>query len=264
MFWSGLGFNSHSFARPDFLLKPDYLYNMEIKTCSKCKADLPLSEFQTYYHSTQKRTFRRGHCTKCLYSTRKKNKMDRLLNSTKIVPPVPLKQEPEVSKKINTKEKICITCFEIKSVDDYYTSRLTCKKCCLEKEQKYRTEKTYKSLDKNGGSMRVPNRPGNFHDEYQRHYTYEILIAMGWSLNEENGKWWKEGIKNKDGIFTNVKKYKRTQLDTPKYYTLEEKMEKVILGKELRNEGKTYLEISNIINISPPTVCKWLKEYEKK
>jgi hypothetical protein len=190
--------------------------------------------------------------------------MDRLLNSTKIVPPVVLELEPEVPKKINTKEKICVTCFEIKSVDDYYSNRLTCKKCCLEKEYKYRTEKTYKNLDKNGGSLRVPTKPGNFHDEYQKHYTHEILLAMGWSLNEENGKWWKEGVKNKDGVFINVKKPVKTNYWPPKYYTIEEKLEKVIIAREHKSQGKNYYEISKIINVSPPTVCKWLKEYEKK
>jgi len=136
-----------------------------MKICNKCKEDLPLSDFQTYYHSTQKKIFTRGHCTKCLYSTRKKNKMDRLLIPTEIVPPVVLKEEPVVLEIKDTKQKTCITCLEVKSVDDYYTSRLTCKKCCLEKEYKYRAEKTYISLDKNGGSLRVPNKPGNFHDE---------------------------------------------------------------------------------------------------
>lgn len=263
MFWSGLGFNSHSFARPDFLFKLDYLYNMEIKTCSKCKSDLPLSEYQTYFHSKVNKHFTRGHCTKCLYSTRKKNKMDRLLNSTKIVQPVPLKQEPKVSKKINTKEKICVTCNEVRTIDDYYANRLTCKKCCLEKEYKYRTEKTYKNLHKNGGSLRVPTKPGKFHDEYQKHYTHEILLAMGWKLNEENGKWWKEGIKTKDGLFINVKKPVKTNYFPPKYYTLEEKLEKVIIAREHKSQGMNYFEISKIIDVSPPTVSKWLKEYEK-
>ena len=189
--------------------------------------------------------------------------MDRLLNSTKIVQPVVVELEPEVSKKINTKEKICVTCFEIKSVDDYYVNRLTCKKCCLEKEYKYRTEKTYKNLQNNGGSKRVPIKPGKYHDEYQKHYTHEILLAMGWKLNEENGKWWKEGIKTKEGLFINVKKPVKTNYFPPKYYTLEEKLEKVIIAREYKSQGKNYFEISKIIDVSPPTVSKWLKEYEK-
>ena len=190
--------------------------------------------------------------------------MDRLLNQTVKVEPVVLELKPEVPKTINTKEKICVTCLEVKSVDDYYVNRLTCKKCCLEKEYKYRAEKTYKSLDKNGGSLRVPIKPGNFHDEYQKHYTHEILLSMGWSLNEENGKWWKEGIKTKDGVFINLRKPQRINYFPPKYYTIDEKMEKIILGIELRNQGKNYFEISKIIDVSPPTVSKWLKEYEKK
>jgi hypothetical protein len=189
--------------------------------------------------------------------------MDRLLIPTEIIPPVVLKEEPEVIKVKDIKQKTCITCLEVKTVDDYYTSRLTCKKCCLEKELKYRTEKTYLSLDKNGGSLRVPIKPGNFHDEYQRHYTHEILLSMGWKLNEENGKWWKDGIKTKDGLFINLKKPQRT-LNQPKYYTLEEKLEKVIIIREQKSQGKTYVEIGKIIDVSPPTVCKWLKEYEKK
>ena len=236
---------------------------MEIKTCSKCKADLPLSEYQTYFHSKVNKHFTRGHCTKCLYSTRKKNKMDRLLIPTEIVQPVVLKEEPEVPKIKDIKEKICITCLEVKTVDDYYANRLTCKKCCLEKEYKYRTEKTYKNLQNNGGSKRVPIKPGKYHDEYQKHYTHEILLAMGWKLNEENGKWWKDGIKTKDGLFINLKKPIPTKHEM-KYYTLEEKLEKVIIIREQKSRGKTYVEIGKIIDVSPPTVCKWLKQYEKK
>jgi len=234
-----------------------------MKICNKCKEDKPLSEFQTYYHSTQKKTFTRGHCTKCFYSTRKKNKMDRLLIPTEIVQPVVVELEPEVIKVKDIKEKICIECHEVKTVNDYYVNRLVCRRCCLEKERKYRTEKTYISLDKNGGSLRVPNKPGNFHDEYQKYYTHEILLSMGWKLNEENNKWWKDGIKTKDGLFINVKKPIPTKHNS-KYYTLEEKLEKVIIIIKEKSKGKTYVEIGQIIDVSPPTVCKWLKEYENK
>jgi hypothetical protein len=152
----------------------------------------------------------------------------------------------------------------IKTVDDYYKNRHVCKRCCTEKEKKSYVDKTYQRLNDNGGSLRVPNKPGNFHDEYQKHYTHEILLSMGWKLNEENGKWWKEGIKNKDGVFINLKKPIKINYFPPKYYTLDEKNEKVILGLELRSQGMNYLEISKIINVSPPTATKWLKEYEKK
>ena len=234
-----------------------------MKICNKCKEDKPLSEFQTYYHSTQKKTFTRGHCTKCLYSTRKKNKMDRLLITTEIVQPVVVELEPEVFKVKDIKEKTCVTCLVVKTVDDFYKNRLVCKKCCTEMEKKSYQDKTYQRLDKNGGSLRVPNRCGKFHDEYQKHYTYEILLAMGWKLNEENNKWWKDGIKTKDGLFINVKKPIPSKHNI-KYYTLEEKLEKVIIIKEERRKGKTYVEIGKIIDVSAPTACKWLKEYEKK
>jgi hypothetical protein len=190
--------------------------------------------------------------------------MDRLLIPTEIVQPVVVELEPEVIKIKDIKEKICIECHEVKTINDYYVNRLVCRRCCLEKERKYRTEKTYQSLQKNGGSLRVPNKPGNFHDEYQKYYTHEILLSMGWKLNEENNKWWKDGIKTKDGLFINVKKPIKTNYFPPKYYTIDEKNEKVILGLELRSQGMNYFEISKIINVSPPTVTKWLKEYEKK
>jgi len=189
--------------------------------------------------------------------------MDRLLIPTEIVQPVVLELEPEVIKVKDIKEKICIECHEVKTVNDYYVNRLVCRRCCLEKERKYRTEKTYISLDKNGGSLRVPNKPGNFHDEYQKYYTHEILLSMGWKLNEENNKWWKDGIKTKDGLFINVKKPLPTKHNS-KYYTLEEKLEKVIIIIKEKSKGKTYVEIGQIIDVSPPTVCKWLKEYENK
>jgi hypothetical protein len=189
--------------------------------------------------------------------------MDRLLIPTEIVQPMVLKEEPVVIKIKDINEKTCITCLEIKTVDDYYKNRHVCKKCCTELEKKSYKDKTYQRLEQNGGSLRIPNKPGNFHDEYQKHYTHEILLAMGWSLNEENNKWWKDGIKTKDGLFINVKKPLPSKHNI-KYYTLEEKLEKVIIIKEEKSKGKTYVEIGQIINVSPPTVCKWLKEYEKK
>jgi hypothetical protein len=189
--------------------------------------------------------------------------MDRLLIPTEIVQPVVLELEPEVIKIKDIKEKTCITCLEIKTVDDYYKNRHVCKRCCADMEKKSYKDKTYQRLEQNGGSLRIPNKPGNFHDEYQKHYTHEILLAIGWKLNEENNKWWKEGVKNKDGIFINVKKPPPTKHNI-KYYTLEEKLEKVIIAREEKNKGKTYVEIGQIINLSPPTVCKWLKEYENK
>ena len=234
-----------------------------MKICNKCKENVPLSDFQTYYHRPQQKTFTRGHCTKCLYSTRKKNKQDRLLIPTEIVQPVVLKEEPEVLEIKDVKEKTCVTCLVVKTVDDFYKNRLVCKRCCTELEKKSYQDKTYQRLDKNGGSLRIPNKPGKFHDEYQKHYTHEILLSMGWKLNEENNIWWKDGIKTKDGLFINVKKPLPSKHNI-KYYTLEEKLEKVIIIKEEKSKGKTYVEIGQIINVSPPTVFKWLKEYEKK
>jgi hypothetical protein len=198
-----------------------------------------------------------------LYSTRKKNKQDRLLIPTEIVQPVVLKEEPEVLEIKDVKEKTCVTCLVVKTVDDFYKNRLVCKRCCTELEKKSYQDKTYQRLDKNGGSLRIPNKPGKFHDEYQKHYTHEILLSMGWKLNEENNIWWKDGIKTKDGLFINVKKPLPSKHNI-KYYTLEEKLEKVIIIKEEKSKGKTYVEIGQIINVSPPTVFKWLKEYEKK
>jgi len=246
-----------------FSLKSDYLYNMEIKTCSKCKVDLPLSEFQTYYHRPKKKHFTRGHCTKCFYSTRKKNKLIQSVTKEIIVQPVVLELEPEVFKVKDIKQKTCVTCLVVKTVDDFYKNRLVCKKCCTDMEKKSYQDKTYQRLNDNGGSLRVPIKPGNFHDEYQRHYTHEILLSMGWKLNEENGMWWKEGIKNKDGIFTDVRKPLPTKHNL-KYFTLEEKLEKIIIIIEQRRKGKTYVEIGKIIDVSAPTACKWLKQYEKK
>ena len=86
---------------------------------------------------------------------------------------------------------------------------------------------------------------------------------MGWKLNEENMIWWKEGIKTKDGLFINLKKPIPTKHEM-KYYTLEEKLEKVIIAREHKSQGKTLVAIGKIIDVSPPTVCKWLKQYEKK
>jgi len=189
--------------------------------CSKCGVDKEEKNYQKYFHSKQQKWRQRRECTECLYSQRKKNMLIQSVNKEIIVQPEVLKEEPKVSKTINTKEKICLTCNETKSVDDFYTSRKTCKKCCLQKEYLYRTEKTYLNLDNNGGSLRVKTKPGEYHDEYQRYYTNELMIAMGWTYNKEKNLYWKLPFREEDGYYPTIRKTKpETYVDKIRKYGL--------------------------------------------
>jgi hypothetical protein len=113
--------------------------------------------------------------------------------------------------KAGKKLKRCIKCQIVRDANDYYNTRAVCKECVKEHERSYRRTREAKlKLERGLGIQRViKSKPGEYNNEYEQIATKELLTSIGWSFNEENNIFYKEGIKDKNGKWDNVKE------DTP-------------------------------------------------
>lgn len=108
------------------------------------------------------------------------------------------------------------SCYKCSSVEDLRFAQgrrnrkkkdtFICKKCYKE----YYTNRKLQKLEKNGGATRVRNTPNHYEDEFQKKATFELLHLMGWKFNENNQIWYKDGIKDSNGNFLNLKPAKKT------------------------------------------------------
>jgi hypothetical protein len=247
-----------------------------MKVCSKCNIDKEDKEFQTYWHSTQQKFRIRKECRFCHNTQHNERRRLKRLESKliqvsirpEIVQPVQLESQPDLSTDKNYQQ--CRTCEQFKLKTEYYRynnsgkkSYLDCRICINKKEVERSRIDRIKELEENGGSFQHKINPGEWIDEYQKEATYNILKAIGWKLNKDNGIWWKEGIKTSDGVFINVKSSKRLSFENyPSVISTPQKKETFDTAVAMRNKGKTYREISNKLNLSETTIHKWLN-YEK-
>ena len=163
-------------------------------------------------------------------------------------------------------QRRCKNCNEMKDIKTgYYAHRFECITCIREYELRVRTEKNTIHKMENGGSTRVPQKPGVYADEYQEAQTKEFLTLLGWKLNP-NGVWSKKGFKNKDKVWEKpIKKYKKPSNSnyhgserSPVYQKRDELL-------KLRKTGMTYVKIGNIYGISPATTMRIILDlYDKK
>jgi hypothetical protein len=243
--------------------------------CSKCKIDKDESKYQKYFHSTQKKFRIRKECTECLYKQRNerkrlKQKEPNLIQVSikeEIVQPVVQELQPDLSTDKNYKQ--CRTCQEWKLKTNFHSysksgkkSFLDCKICLNKKEVERSRIDRQKYLIENGGSDIHRVNPGEWVDEYQKEATYNILKSIGWKLNEENGIWFKDGIKTNEGVFINIKprKHKKRLIfdNYPESVRTEKKKEMFDTMLRMRNENYSYTQIGDKIGVSSTTVFKWL------
>jgi hypothetical protein len=243
--------------------------------CTKCKIDKEDNQYQKYWHSTQNKFRIRKECTECLYKQRnerkrlrrKEAKLIQVLTKEEIVQPVVKESQPDLSNDKNYKQ--CRTCQEWKLKTEYHSytklrkkSFLDCKICLNAKEVIRSRKDREEYLKQNGGSDLHKVNPGEWIDEYQKEATYNILKAMGWKLNKDNGIWWKDGIKTSDGVFINIKKrkYKKRLIfdNYPELVRTEKKKEMFDEMVRMRNEGLSYTQIGDKVGVSSTTVFKWL------
>lgn len=244
-----------------------------MKQCTKCKIEKELNQFYTYWHSTQQKQRVRGECNQCFFNKRKETKLIKLEQSNliqvsirpEIIQPVVLELQPDLSTDKNY--KLCRTCQKYLELDKYYNHNsrhsktyLDCKTCINKKEVQMARERRIIHLKENGGSERHFEKPNQWVDEYQKEATYNILKSIGWKLNEDNGIWWKDGIKTNNGVFINITPKK--DLSFVNYpYTINTDEKKIMFDRavKLRNEGMTFGKISDEVGMSQATIFKWLK-----
>ena len=115
----------------------------------------------------------------------------------------------------------------------------------------------------NGGSERVPMKPNTYADEYQKQGTFNFLTSIGWNFDGESKKWFKDGIKTKDGVFINIKPYTKNYgknvskyIDRMRNY----KNEHIEEVKYLRENGISTKLIADKFKVSTTTILTWLRE----
>ena len=212
-----------------------------MKVCTKCEKEKELDQYQKYFHSSQQKWRVRGECTDCYYKTRLKRKNPNLY----------YENHPDYKK--------CKTCSTWKLVDEFhFHSRVTglrftdCKSCQNEKDKiKYQQE-----LEENGGSIKVPAKPNNYKDKWQKEQTFMVMEVLGYIYDEGTGIWTKPGVKeliNGKIVFSKINKNRTLGKYNSKVAT-----NKVQLMKELRDKGLSYNKIADILDISDTTVFKYL------
>jgi hypothetical protein len=238
--------------------------------CNKCNELKEDSNYSTYYHSTQKKQRTRKICKSCFNKQKVEYRLRKKINTQMIEEPVEPITIPPVEDTAPTQDYIeCLGCKELKSPDDYYESkrgRYPGKKLtrCKECHQKYYSTKARRLIELNGEKVKpVPNKPNTYADDYQKVNTFEMMIAMGWTFDEDKKVWWKDGVKSvdKEWAYKQLPSYippiyKRTrQKGVLRHYAFDYIPE----IKQLLKQGYTYLYVCRQFNMSKPTLSKLLK-----
>lgn len=214
--------------------------------CSKCGVEKDESNYQKYFHSSQNKWRVRKECTECFYKKRLRRK------------------NPDLYYQDNTEYKKCKTCNKWKHVDQYYFHNRELNRrfsSCIPCEVEKNRQLSLKRKEEQGGSLTVPKSPNKYFDRFQKENTFQFMQLMGWKFNEEKGIWWKEGIKDKNGIFDKIgNKPKRIIKRRPGIVTKVTKytMEDIKDMKKMRKEGSTLQAIADKYDCSAPTVFKWV------
>lgn len=197
-----------------------------MKKCTICNQEKVESEFQTYFHSVQNIFRTRNQCTPCF-------------NEKKFI---------YRYKKLRTE---CLQCGEHKLKSEFPTYKSISKndkrrQICLKCTSSNSKNKRKKILIENFEEM-VYSQPNRYHSIEQKETTFELMIALGFTFNESNGIWFKEGFKTPDGIFIPIEEKERRKM---------EKIDKEIEGLEIEekviylfNNNFTQMEISKKIGI---------------
>lgn len=155
--------------------------------------------------------------------------------------------------------KHCPRCDEFLPLTQfYYRTDTGYRNHCKECEKTKNREKYLKRREAAGGANRVYNEPNKYFDEGQRKASFEFLELLGWSFNPINNIWYKEGIKNPDGNFINVKEDDLAIRLRQRRLTKEDKraiVEDYFKSKQYRKE------IAKKYNLNPVTVSQYIKEY---
>lgn len=209
--------------------------------CNVCHHDKELNQFQTYWHSTQKKMRTRKQCTECFYQTRLKRK------------------NPDKFYENNPNYKKCNSCSDWKLLSEYYhKDGKPYLNRCRECERNIERNKRKEYLINNCGSDKIPPKPNTYRDEYQKACTYEFMQTLGYTFDEPTGIWIKPGVKeliNGKPFFPKVGKSRKigNKITT-------KMVEEMI---ELYKSGWGYQRISNKLGCSDTSVFKYIKKLYK-
>lgn len=154
----------------------------------------------------------------------------------------------------------CRSCKEYLPLSDFYKSKNDkpynqCKKCQIENDR----HKRKKELEQNCGSERVLLLPNQYTDIYQKECVFRIMEILGFKFNSNTNIWSKDGIKDENGNFLNLKKQK-----------IIKGIKGVKIPQEIRDQvihfyklGHKQMYIGYKLGISDTSVSKFIKEYEK-
>lgn len=157
------------------------------------------------------------------------------------------------------KTKLCINCKEIKNIDEFIhiykkSTRIRAKcKSCLKDLQKLK--RFNNSLGLPG---RVKYKPNTYNSDYEKSVVFDMMQTMGWTFNEENGIWFKEGIKDMNGKFDNVVE------DIKNKYKGKISQQDRIKIIEMRIQNIPFSKIAETFKVSVPAIYYQIKEYEKE
>lgn len=214
--------------------------------CTKCLEEKTKDNFAKYFHSTQNAWRQRSVCRECFNQQKKvyRELMKELKNKPVVDP--------------NLRE--CSQCKQLKSPEDYYErNKVRCKQCILDNDNRRRRLQ----YEQKGGSDRVPIKPNTYADEIQKQQTFQLMLSFGYTYNEENGIWYKEPWKTRDGKFPLLGKTVKRRRNIPKGQkrkrvkrTPEDKQKVYDMIDAGASQGKVHKEL----DIPKITIYKWLKE----
>ena len=246
-----------------------------------CKACFNQREIDRYARNVnKKRIYRVNFCPNCQKWKEKyvnfsinpdkcndcsKNEIETILatqNSNMIID-TKEEQSSEISL-LKSNQQLCKWCNQVKDVTEFYKgSRSRCKKCHNELDAHVDRERRLQKKIENGGSERVPMIPNKYADEWQKEQTFWFLKEIGWTFDEETKKWYKDGIKTKDGVFMKIKPYSKNYSKNVSKYVekmrnyKEKHIEEV---KYLRANGISTKLIADKFKVSTTTILTWLRE----
>jgi hypothetical protein len=151
----------------------------------------------------------------------------------------------------------CNSCSKWKQMEEYYfqdkKNGVRFKRCAECQRDADRAERELK-LSQTCGSERVKVKPNTWTDIYQKECTFNFLQLLGYIYNEEAGVWLKPGYKeliNGKIVFPTLGKTIRKvghKVTTNDILTME----------KLHNEGWSYEEIAEELQMSDTTVWKYM------
>lgn len=248
--------------------------------CSKCNQDKTAEDFYLYNGKP------RSQCKLCLKNAainRLRSKIDfktpNLNDITINEPTAGRKRKPENTplKSItedfsqNPDYKYCFACDTWKPKTEYFVAinkkrntRTLFRRCkwCHNKLSREKARIYFDNKKVNcGGSEKIISKPNKYADEYQREQVFWLMELLGWTYND-NGVWSKEGIKDKDNKWVNIKKKelppKPVKIKLPEGIRKDIDIEKLLFLKKC---NWSIEKMAEELKCSTPTIRSRLKRY---